>query len=114
MSQRTRSYRISWRFRRLTANGRGLVPVVFRQRVGTTRRIALRETGNQAMVADDVLRKEQIESPVEGDTGLLLKARQLHQVDCSPQPPRDESGEIDTQDIRHAGASADRRQLAEC
>src|SRR5579885_222977 len=46
MSQRTRSYRISWRFRRLTANGRGLVP----------------------MVADDVLRKEQIESPVEGDT----------------------------------------------
>src|SRR5437899_2261701 len=60
-----------------------------------------------------VLGKKQVESPVERHTQLLLEARQLAEVDRPPQPPGDESRELEPEDLRDTRAAADRGQLAE-
>src|SRR6202008_2621899 len=44
---------------------------------------------------------------------LLLEARQLAQVDRAPQPPREEARELEAEHLRHAGALADGRELAQ-
>jgi hypothetical protein len=60
-----------------------------------------------------VLGKEQIQGPIKGDAHFPLKARQLAQVDGAPQPPGQKAGEVQAQDVRHPGASANGRQLAQ-
>src|SRR5437867_396384 len=62
---------------------------------------------------DQVLGEEQVEGPVERHPELFLEARQLAEVDGPPQPPGDESRELEAEDFRDPGAAADRRQLAE-
>src|SRR5690606_6765300 len=62
---------------------------------------------------DEVLREEQVERPVERDAELLLRARQLAEIDRPPEPPGEEAGEIDAEDARDAGPPPDRSELAE-
>ena len=114
MTQRTRSYRNSTRLRhvRIGALHGRRERVLFSQRAGTVCFVPVQMTGSQGMVANDVFRKDEIERPAEGDAYLLLEAGQLHKVDRSPQPPSNESGEIDTQDIGHSNASADQSPTA--
>src|ERR1700677_285095 len=65
------------------------------------------------MVANHVLRKEQIEGPFEGDPKFFLDSREFDEIEGSPQPPGDESGKIDPEDIPNSASPADRRQLSE-
>src|SRR5215471_997349 len=62
---------------------------------------------------DEIFGKQEIKRPVERDTNLLLEARQLAEIDGSPQPPGGKAGKIHTHDARYTGAFADRSQSAD-
>src|SRR5262249_29623100 len=64
-------------------------------------------------VLHQVLREEQIERPIQRNPQLLLKSRQLAEVDRSPEEPGDEAGEFEAQDLCDACATADRGERAE-
>src|SRR5581483_11705538 len=61
-----------------------------------------------------ILAKEYVERPVERDAQFLLQARQLAQVDRPPEPPRDKTGKIDAEYLRHPRAAANGCQLPDC
>ena len=60
----------------------------------------------------EVLGKQEIQRPIQRHTHLLLKARQLAEVNRAPQPPGDAPGEVNPQDVGYARALANGRQLA--
>src|SRR5262245_8838665 len=62
---------------------------------------------------DEVFRKEQIEGPTQSDAHFLLQARQLAQVNSAPQPPGNESREVDAHDVRYSGSPPDCGKLAD-
>ena len=57
--------------------------------------------------------KDQVQSPVECDAQLFLKSRKLHQIDSSPEPPGEESREVQAEDLSDAGASTEGRELSD-
>src|SRR6516165_3679739 len=65
-------------------------------------------------ILDKIFRKKDIKGPIESDPQLLFKARKLEKVDCTPEPPGDESREIDTKNSGNAGAATDRGQQTKC
>lgn len=66
----------------------------------------------ESLELNQIFCKQQVECPIQGHAQFLLKTRQLAQVDCPPQPPSQEAGEVYAKNICNAGASSDRRQLA--
>ena len=64
-------------------------------------------------ILDKIFRKEDIKGPIESDPQLLFKARKLEKVDRTPEPPGDESGEIDPKNSGNAGPATDRSQQTE-
>src|SRR5271166_143802 len=63
-------------------------------------------------ILDKIFRKEDIQGPIESDPELLFKAGKFEKVDRTPEPPGDESREIDTKNSGNAGAATDRGQQA--
>src|SRR5439155_25965696 len=61
----------------------------------------------------DVLRKQQVQGPVQSHAEFLFESRQFAQVDGSPYPPRKKAREFNTENIGDAGSLSDRRKLAE-
>src|SRR4029078_1599417 len=57
-------------------------------------------------------RQQQIERPRRSDLEAAAPARQLHQVDGSPDPPGEESRKLDAENLRHRRAVAERTHLA--
>src|SRR5262245_23132971 len=74
---------------------------------GLHRRAAL------GQILNEILGEEEIERPVKGDANLLLEARELAQVNRSPQDPGCQSRELEAEDVGDAGAAADRGELAQ-
>ena len=60
----------------------------------------------QGDVLAEVTLKDLIQSPVQPDTQLLLKSRELHQVDGSPEYPSRYSREMETKDLGHTRSPA--------
>ena len=65
-------------------------------------------------ILNKIFRKEDVQGPIESDPQLLFKARKLEKVDRTPEPPGDESREIDTKNSGNAGAATDRGQQTKC
>src|SRR5271165_5073951 len=65
-------------------------------------------------ILDKIFRKEDIQGPIESDPELLFKAGKFEKVDRTPEPPCDESREIDAKNSADTGATTDRRQQTEC
>src|SRR5262245_22821490 len=63
---------------------------------------------------DEVFREEQIETPVERNTTFLFQSREFAEVNCSPQPPGDETRKVKSEHLSDAGAFANRRELTQC
>src|SRR6185436_1677844 len=62
---------------------------------------------------NEILREDQIERPVDGDAAFLLEARQLAEINRSPEPPGEKPGEVDPEYTGDASPPADRRELAD-
>src|ERR1700752_1213495 len=62
---------------------------------------------------NDVTWEKQIEGPVNRDPQFALKAGQFHQVDGPKEPPGDEAGKPETEDLRHRTAVAQAGEYAE-
>src|SRR5215208_3387136 len=58
----------------------------------------------------EVLRKQQVQEPIKRHPYFLFKARELAQINRSPQPPRYEAGKVHSHYPCDAGAFADRSQ----
>src|SRR4051794_1535146 len=61
-----------------------------------------------------VLGKEKIKCPVECYTNFLLESWQFAQIDRSPHPPRQKTGDIYAEYAGHPGAMSDGCKLADC
>jgi hypothetical protein len=59
-------------------------------------------------ILDKIFRKEDIQGPIESDPELLFEAGKLEKVDRTPEPPGDESREIDSKNSGNTGAATDR------
>lgn len=55
----------------------------------------------------------ELQGPSQRDAQLLLPCQELRQIDGPPQPPGDESGEAQPEDLRDASVVPDRGELAE-
>src|SRR6266568_5444008 len=64
-------------------------------------------------VLHEILREEDVERPIDRDAHFLFRARQFAPVDAAPEKPRNKSGKVYSENARHAGATADRRQQSE-
>ena len=60
---------------------------------------------------DEIFREEQIQTPVERHPAFLFKSRKLAEIDRSPQPPRDKTRKVKSEDLCDAGTLADGREL---
>src|SRR3982074_2315020 len=67
----------------------------------------------QRQMLGEVLREKQIQGPTHRHAQLFFEARQFHEINRSPQPPRRKAGHVKTEDVGHSGASADDRELTE-
>ena len=54
-----------------------------------------------------------MERPIRRDARLAIDAGHLHQIDAAPQNPRDQTGELDAQYLRHCRAMAQRSQCSQ-
>src|SRR6266849_3711674 len=61
----------------------------------------------------EVFREHEIERPIERNAHFLLETGQLAQVNRAPEPPGDEPGEVDTEDVGDACPTADRSELTD-
>src|SRR5262249_51209260 len=61
---------------------------------------------------DEILRKENIQRPIERHSELLFQSRQLGQIDRPPQKPRDESREVYPENLGYTGPPTDCREAA--
>ena len=61
-------------------------------------------------ILDKVFREEDIQGPIESDTQLLFEAGEFQKVNRPPEPPGDESREIDAKNSGDTGAPTDRSQ----
>lgn len=50
-----------------------------------------------------VLRKDQVERPVQGHAEFLFEPWELAKVDRPPEPPGDKSREVNAQDVGYTG-----------
>ena len=64
-------------------------------------------------ILDKVFRKEDIQGPIKSNPELLFEAGKLEKVDRAPEPPGDESREIDAKNSGNAGPATDRGQQTE-
>jgi hypothetical protein len=55
----------------------------------------------------NVLGEEKVQCPIKCHTNLFVQAGQLTEVNCPPQPPREEAREIETENPSYARPSAD-------
>src|SRR6266550_7954244 len=55
---------------------------------------------------DDVVGQEQLERPIDGNPDAAIEARQSEQVIAAPEEPRDESGDLDPEDLADAFEAA--------
>lgn len=62
---------------------------------------------------NEVLGKEQIQGPAQSHSHFLLQAWQFAQVNSAPQPPGNESREVDAHDVCHSGSPANGGELAD-
>src|ERR1700686_1709537 len=60
----------------------------------------------------DVAPEEKIKSPRDHHAQLLPQARKLGEINAPPHPPGDETGELESEETRHAGVVTDARQHA--
>src|SRR5262249_20278530 len=63
---------------------------------------------------NEILREKQVQRPVERDSDLLFEARQLAQINRTPQEPGHESREVHTENLRNASSSSKRREQSQC
>ena len=64
-------------------------------------------------VLNKIFGEEDIQGPVECDSQLFLCSGKFEQVDCAPEPPSHEPGEVDVEDTSNTGAPADGCQQTE-
>ena len=76
---------------------------------GLAARVKIRRSALMEIL-DKVFRKENIQGPIESNPELLFEAGKLEKVDRTPEPPGEESREIDTKNSGNASPAADRRQ----
>ena len=62
----------------------------------------------------EIFGKGKVQGPSQRDAQLLLEGRQFCEVDRPPKPPGEEAGHAQAENVRHAGAMPDGRELAEC
>ena len=62
--------------------------------------------GVQRPQVDGVAREKQVEGPVDRHPQFAFKAGQFHQVDGPPEPPGDEAGELETENLRYRRAAS--------
>src|ERR1700682_3369112 len=65
----------------------------------------------QRQMLGEVLREKQIQGPTQRHAQLFFEARQFHEINRSPQPPRHKAGHVKAEDVGHSGASSDDREL---
>src|SRR5215467_11526752 len=69
--------------------------------------------GTEGLELHKVLGEEQIEGPVKRYPQFLFKAWEFAEIYGPPQPPGNESGKADAQDVGNSGAAADGGELAD-
>src|SRR5215469_9503469 len=62
---------------------------------------------------NEVLRKDQVKSPVQGHAEFLFEPWELEKVNRSPEPPGDKPREVNAQDVGDTGPPADRCELCD-
>src|SRR5215469_9929336 len=62
---------------------------------------------------NEVLRKDQVKSPVQGHAEFLFEPWELEKINRSPEPPGDKPREVNAQDVGDTGPSADRCELCD-
>src|SRR6266851_5367655 len=62
----------------------------------------------------DIARKRQLDEPIRDDTHLALQARQLAQVDATPQQPGEESRKAQALDLGARRVMTHDTQRSEC
>src|SRR5215467_12890937 len=60
---------------------------------------------------NEVLRKNEVKRPVQGDAEFLFEAWELEKINRSPEPPGDKPREVKAQDVGDTGPAADGREL---
>src|ERR1043165_9475722 len=69
--------------------------------------------GMERAQINNIAREEQIQRPVDRNTQLALKARQLDQVNRAPEPSGDEAGKSEPKNLGDGAAAAQAGQEAE-
>jgi hypothetical protein len=67
----------------------------------------------QSHMLREVLWEKQVQGPAQRHAQLFLEARQFHEVNGSPQPPCQNAREVKAEDVGHASAASDDRELTE-
>lgn len=73
----------------------------------------LDRAGPENFELDQVRREEEVEKPRDGDLDAAVEARQFHQVDHPPEQPRENPGELEPHDFRHAAVMAQGTHFAQ-
>src|SRR2546428_7912701 len=69
--------------------------------------------GTECHKLHEVFGEDQIEGPVEGHAQLFFEAGELAEIDSPPQPPGNEPGKVDPQNIRDPGPLPDCCELSD-
>src|SRR5213596_498082 len=69
--------------------------------------------GTECHKLHEVFGEDQIECPVEGHAQLFFEAGELAEIDSPPQPPGNEPGKVDPQNIRDPGPLPDCCELSD-
>src|SRR6516162_10123277 len=69
--------------------------------------------GADSLELHEVLREHKVQSPIQRNTKLFLEPGKFAQINCSPHPPGDEAGKVDSENIRDSSSPSNGSELTD-